>query len=136
LSPLRLPCMQPPWGKLYAIDLRTQRVLWERPVGTAGDVGPFGMASHVPLLIGTPQVGGTVITRSGLVFSAATLDRYLRAYDLFTGEELWKARLPAGGQASPITYQSGERQFVVIAAGGHSVLGTRRGDHVLAYALD
>jgi quinoprotein glucose dehydrogenase len=94
------------------------------------------MASHVPLLIGTPQVGGTVITRSGLVFSAATLDRYLRAYDLFTGEELWKARLPAGGQASPITYQSGERQFVVIAAGGHSVLGTRRGDHVLAYALD
>jgi quinoprotein glucose dehydrogenase len=136
LSPLRLPCMQPPWGKLYAIDLRTQRVLWERPVGTAGDVGPFGMASHVPLLIGTPQVGGTVITRSGLIFSAATLDRYLRAYDLSTGEELWKARLPAGGQASPITYQSGERQFVVIAAGGHSVLGTRRGDHVLAYALD
>ena len=135
LSPLKVPCMQPPWGKLYAIDLRTNQVLWERRVGTARDTGPLGIASHVPLLIGTPQVGGTVVTRGGLIFSAATLDRYLRAYDLKSGEELWNARLPAGGQATPMTYQAGKRQFVVIAAGGHHVLGTKSGDYVLAYAL-
>ena len=136
LSPLKVPCMQPPWGKLYAIDLRTNKVIWERPVGTARDTGPFGIASRLPLLIGTPQVGGTFITRSGLIFAGATLDDYLRAYDLQTGRELWKARLPAGGQATPMTFQSDDRQFVVIAAGGHQVLGTKTGDYILAYALD
>jgi quinoprotein glucose dehydrogenase len=136
LSPLRTPCMQPPWGKLYAIDLRTNKVIWERSVGTARDTGPFGIASHIPFLIGTPQVGGTVVTRGGLIFSAATLDQYLRAYELQTGKELWKARLPAGGQATPMTFQSNDQQFVVIAAGGHAVLGTATGDYVLAYALE
>jgi len=136
LSPLKVPCMQPPWGKLYAIDLRTNKVIWERPVGTARDTGPFGIATRLPLLIGTPQVGGTVVTRSGLIFAGATLDAYLRAYDLQTGKELWKARLPAGGQATPMTFQSDDRQFVVIASGGHEVLGTKTGDYVLAYALD
>jgi quinoprotein glucose dehydrogenase len=136
LSPLKVPCMQPPWGKLYAIDLRTNRVIWERPVGTARDSGPFGIATRLPLLIGTPQVGGTVVTRSGLIFAGATLDDYLRAYELQTGKELWKARLPAGGQATPMTFQSDDRQFVVIASGGHEVLGTKTGDYVLAYALD
>lgn len=136
LSPLATPCMQPPWGKLYAIDLQTNKVMWERPVGTMRDSGPLGFASHMPLLIGTPQVGGTIVTRSGLIFSAATLDQYLRAYDLATGKELWKARLPAGGQATPMTFQANGQQYVVIAAGGHGVLGTKKGDHVLAYALD
>jgi quinoprotein glucose dehydrogenase len=135
LSPLRMPCMQPPWGKLYAIDLATNQVLWERAVGTARDTGPFGIPSQIPLVIGTPQVGGSVVTRSGLIFSGATLDRYLRAYDLQTGTELWSARLPAGGQSSPMTFQSDARQFVVIAAGGHGVLGTKTGDYVMAYAL-
>jgi quinoprotein glucose dehydrogenase len=136
LSPLKIPCMQPPWGKLYAIDLKSDAVLWERAVGTAEDAGPLGMASHWPLLIGTPQVGGTIVTRGGLIFAAATLDRYLRAYDLVTGRELWKARLPAGGQATPITYQVDNRQFIALAAGGHGVLGTKTGDYILAYALD
>jgi quinoprotein glucose dehydrogenase len=136
LSPLGLPCMQPPWGKLYAIDLDTWRPLWERPVGTARDTGPFGIATHLPLLIGTPQVGGTLITRGGLIFAGATLDRYLRAYDLRSGRELWKARLPAGGQATPMSYEADGRQFVLIAAGGHGTLGTKAGDYLLAYALD
>jgi quinoprotein glucose dehydrogenase len=135
LSPLRIPCMQPPWGKLYAIDLATNQVLWEHAVGTARDTGPFGIASQIPLVIGTPQVGGSIVTRSGLIFSAATLDRYLRAYDLQTGTEIWSARLPAGGQSTPMTYKSDARQFVVIAAGGHGVLGTKTGDYVMAYAL-
>jgi quinoprotein glucose dehydrogenase len=135
LGPLNVPCMQPPWGGLYAIDLDSQQVLWRRPVGSAVDSGPFGIASHLPLLIGTPQVGGTIITRSGLIFSAATLDQYLRAYDIKTGRELWKFRLPAGGQATPMTYEIDGRQYVVIAAGGHSLLGTKPGDYVLAWAL-
>jgi quinoprotein glucose dehydrogenase len=128
--------MQPPWGKLYAIDLDTWGLLWERPVGTARDSGPFGIATHLPLLIGTPQVGGTLVTRGGLIFAGATLDRYLRAYDLSDGRELWKARLPAGGQATPMSFEADGRQFVVIAAGGHSALGTTAGDYLLAYALD
>lgn len=136
LNPLGLPCMQPPWGKLYAIDLDTWGLLWERPVGTARDSGPFGIATHLPLLIGTPQAGGTLVTRGGLIFAGATLDRYLRAYDLSDGRELWKARLPAGGQATPMSYEADGRQFVVIAAGGHSALGTKAGDYLLAYALD
>jgi quinoprotein glucose dehydrogenase len=104
-------------------------------VGTGRDTGPFGIASHLPLRIGTPQVGGTIVTRGGLVFSAATLDRYLRAYDVQSGTELWRARLPAGGQATPMTYQANGRQFVVIAAGGHAVLATKGGDYLQAYAL-
>lgn len=134
-SPLHIPCMQPPWGGLFAIDLDTQRVLWKRPVGSALDSGPRGIASRLPLLIGTPQVGGAIVTRGGLIFSAATLDQYLRAYDVRTGRELWKARLPAGGQATPMTYEINRRQYVAISAGGHSGLGTKIGDHVIAWAL-
>jgi len=134
-SPLGIPCMQPPWGSLMAIDLDSQRVLWKRAVGSAVDSGPFGIPSRLPLTIGTPQLGGSITTRSGLVFSAATLDRYLRAYDVTSGEELWKARLPAGGQATPMTYQIDGRQYVVIAAGGHAALGTPAGDYVMAWAL-
>lgn len=135
LSPFGIPCMQPPWGKLYAIDLDTRKTLWDRLVGTVHDNGPFGVATHLPLLIGSPQLGGAIITRGGLIFTGATLDQYLRAYNLASGRELWQARLPAGGQATPMTYEVDGRQFVVIAAGGHSVLGTKIGDYLLAYAL-
>lgn len=135
LGPLRLPCMEPPWGKLYALDMASGRTLWERPVGTIEDSGPFGIASHLKLTVGTPQIGGTLVTGGGLVFSGATLDRYLRAYELASGRELWSARLPAGGQATPMTYSVGGRQYVLIAAGGHSVLGTPSGDWLLAYTL-
>jgi quinoprotein glucose dehydrogenase len=59
----------------------------------------------------------------------------LRAFDIETGRELWKGRLPAGGQATPMTYEIDGRQFVVIAAGGHGVLQTARGDYLVAFAL-
>jgi quinoprotein glucose dehydrogenase len=82
-------------------------------------------------------MGGPIVTAGGLVFIAATLDDYLRAYDVETGEELWRARLPAGGQATPMTYRLRDdgKQYVVIAAGGHGAMGTRPGDSVIAYAL-
>lgn len=136
MSPLKIPCMQPPWGKIYAIDLKTGKPIWSRAAGTAEDTGPLGIASHIPLLIGTPQAGGTIVTQSGLIFASGTLDQYLRAYDIKDGRELWKVRLPAGGQATPMTYMANGRQYVVIVAGGHGILGTKPGDHVLAYAVN
>jgi len=90
----------------------------------------------VPIKTGVPNLGGSIITAGGLAFIGATTDQYLRAYDLRTGEVVWKARLPAGAQATPMTYRGRDgRQYVVITAGGHGALGTRYGDYTLAYAL-
>jgi len=85
--------------------------------------------------LGSPAFGGPIVTAGGLVFIAAAMDDVLRAYDIETGEELWRGALPAGGQATPMTYMVGGRQYVVIAAGGHGSLGTTRGDFVVAFAL-
>ena len=71
------------------------------------------------------------------MFLGAAMDGYLRAVDVETGEELWKTHLPAGGQATPMTYRLKKdgRQFVVIAAGGHGSLGVPLGDSLVAFAL-
>ncbi|MFO1466090.1 MAG: membrane-bound PQQ-dependent dehydrogenase, glucose/quinate/shikimate family [Steroidobacteraceae bacterium] len=132
LSPLGVPCHAPPWGHLAVVDLASRHLLWERPLGTTRDHAPFGIA--VP---GVFNQGGSIVTRSGVIFIAATLDNYLRAFDLATGEELWKGRLPAGGQATPMSYVSSKngRQYVVIAAGGHQYMRTAIGDYVIAYSL-
>jgi membrane-bound PQQ-dependent dehydrogenase (glucose/quinate/shikimate family) len=135
LSPLQLPCHGPPWGMLTAIDLRTRNVLWKHPLGTIHDSGPLGIRSHVLAPAGVPNQGGTVLTGGGLTFIAATLDAYIRAFDTATGQELWRDRLPAGGQANPMSYMLDGRQYVVIQAGGHGVLRTRPGDYLIAYAL-
>lgn len=137
ISPLKIPCNSPPWGHVEAFDLLTAESLWKRPLGTARDSGPFGWATHLPLQIGTPMQGGAITTASGLTFIAGTTDDYLRALDTQTGRELWRGRLPAGGQATPMTYVSpvSGRQFVVISAGGHAGMRTRRGDYVVAFAL-
>jgi quinoprotein glucose dehydrogenase len=129
LSPLGAPCSAPPWGKMVALDLRAQRHLWERPIGTTAKLAPVAMD------LGVPFMGGAITTASGLVFMGGTTDNQFRAYDIDTGRELWKAELPAGGQATPMTYVHQGRQYVVIAAGGHGGLGTSRGDSVVAFAL-
>ncbi|MDB5454370.1 MAG: Quinoprotein glucose dehydrogenase [Caulobacteraceae bacterium] len=133
LSPWGLPCNPPPWGQLHAIDMRTGKVLWEVPLGTTRDLAP-GSQLLVPHT-GTPNFGGPIATAGGLVFIGAAMDDYLRAFDARTGKELWKGRLPAGGQATPMTYVAHGRQYVVIAAGGHAMSDTRRGDQVIAFAL-
>jgi len=130
-----LLCKQPPYGGLRAIDLRTGKTLWDRPLGSARRNGPFGIASHLPFEIGTPNNGGAVVTAGGVIFVAATTDNLIRAIDLKTGKTLWQDTLPAGGQATPMTYEVGGRQYVVIMAGGHHFMETPIGDALIAYAL-
>ena len=133
LSPLGMPCNPPPWGQLHAIDMHTGKILWSVPLGTTEDLVPF--SEYILGNIGSPNLGGPVVTAGGLVFIGAAMDDYLRAFDTRTGKELWKGRLPAGGQATPMTYIWHGRQYVVIAAGGHSKFDTKRGDQVIAFAL-
>jgi len=133
LSPLGLPCNRPPWGKLHAIDMHSGKILWSVPLGTTESLLPF--SQYFLGTIGVPNLGGPIVTAGGIVFIGAAMDDYLRAFDAKTGAELWKGRLPAGGQATPMTYVWKGRQYVVIAAGGHSKLGTKRGDSVVAFAL-
>jgi len=131
LSPLLLPCTKPPWGKLAAVDLDRGEILWERPIGTVDDLVPIPL----PWELGTPTLGGPLVTASGLVFLGATMDHWLRAFDADTGEELWRGRLPAPGNATPMTYEADGRQYVVIAAGGHGRSGSRVDDVLVAFAL-
>jgi quinoprotein glucose dehydrogenase len=131
----KLLCKEPPYGGLRAIDLRTGKTLWDRPLGSARTNGPFGIPSMLPLEIGTPNNGGSVVTAGGLVFIAATTDNLIRAIDLATGRTVWQAKLPAGGQATPMTYDVGGRQYLVIMTGGHHFMETPIGDQVIAYAL-
>ena len=136
LSPFRTPCVAPPWGELSAVDLTTRKLLWHVRLGTSQDNGPFGWRLPLPLPTGAPNIGGSVVTAGGLVFIGATTDQFIRAFALSNGKEVWKARLPAGGQATPMSYIGSDgRQYVVITAGGHGALGTRYGDYTVAYAL-
>lgn len=130
-SPLGMPCTRPPWGTLAAVDLNSASKRWESVLGTTRDLAPFGIS----LRTGTPNFGGSIVTAGGLVFIGAAADNYLRAFDVDDGRELWAGRLPAGGQATPMTYAVGGRQYVVINAGGHSAMGTTIGDAFVAFAL-
>ena len=128
-------CKQPPYGGIRAIDIATGKTIWDRPFGTARTNGPFGIPSMLPLTIGTPNNGGAVVTASGLAFIAAATDNLIRAIDLKTGKTLWSKVLPAGGQATPMIYEAGGREYLVIYAGGHHFMETPIGDEVIAYAL-
>jgi quinoprotein glucose dehydrogenase len=130
-SPLGVPCTAPPWGKLVAVDLAQGKIAWDKPLGTSRDKAPWPFWS----LEGAPNIGGPLTTAGGLVFIGATTDNFLRAFDTTTGEKRWEMRIPAGAQATPMSYEAGGRQFVVVAAGGHAKLDTTRGDYVLAFAL-
>ncbi|MBU0723360.1 MAG: membrane-bound PQQ-dependent dehydrogenase, glucose/quinate/shikimate family [Alphaproteobacteria bacterium] len=131
-SALGLPCIQPPWGYVAAADLTTGKTIWQHKNGTVRDSSPIPL----PFRMGVPNLGGPIITAGGVAFLSSALDYYIRAYDLQTGEERWRGRLPAGGQATPMTYTGQDgRQYLLVIAGGHGSLGTKTGDHVIAYAL-
>jgi len=133
ISPWGIPCNAPPWGALAALDLGAREPRWEVPLGTVRDLAPVPL----PLRWGVPNMGGPIVTAGGVVFIGAALDDYLRAFDVETGEELWKGRLPAGGQATPMTFRlrRNGRQLVVIAAGGHAQMRSTPGDSLIAFAL-
>lgn len=135
LGALAMPCNRPPWGELIGIDMRSGRIAWREPLGTAHDSGPLGIPLKMPVPVGTPNLGGTTTIGSGITFIAATMDHMLRAVDTRTGRRLWSARLPAGGNSNPISYVADGKQFVVLSAGGHYMLPSKKGDYVLAYAL-
>jgi quinoprotein glucose dehydrogenase len=134
LSPLGLPCTPPPWGTLVSVDLRRNRIAWQVPLGSTEGRTPWFVPTRD---FGMPNMGGPIATAGDLVFIGAAMDDYMRAFDIETGRELWKHKLPAGGQATPMTYRAGadQRQYLVISAGGHGALGTTRGDYVVAFAL-
>ena len=121
-----LPGNTPPWGTLTSIDLATGEFDWQVPFG--------GYPGHEDLDYGSENYGGPVVTAGGLIFIGATPDRKFRAYDVETGEELWRRELPAGGFSTPATYTAGGRQFVVIAAGGGR-RGPPSGSEYWAFAL-
>lgn len=133
--PTGLLCKQPPYGHIRAIDLKTGKTLWDHPLGSARKNGPFGIPSMLPIAIGTPNNGGPLVTAGGLIFVAATTDDMFRAIDIKTGKVIWQVQLPAGGQATPMTYEVNGRQYVAIAPGGHHFMKTKVGDYVIAYAL-
>jgi quinoprotein glucose dehydrogenase len=126
LSPrYRVPCNKPPWGTVTAVDLKASKILWDVPLGK--------LDKHLPP--GSLNLGGPIVTAGGLVFSAAGKDEFLHAFDLDTGQEIWKAELPASAQATPMTYSIGGKQFIAICAGGHGKLQSKQGDAVVAFTL-
>jgi quinate dehydrogenase (quinone) len=150
MSPLSVPCQQPPFGRLAVIDLQTRQVLWSKPLGTANESGPWGTRLHLGLPMGVPVTAGAMVTKGGVIFVGGTMDRYFRALDLLTGNELWRDYLPGTAQATPMSYlgPKSKRQIVVLTVPN----ATRRfgvqqagdderdkldpdGGHVIAYAV-
>jgi quinoprotein glucose dehydrogenase len=125
LSGFGIPCVKPPWGTLAAVDMQRGTIKWQIPLGDT---------PVVHLNLGMPNIGGPIVTAGGVIFIAATMDDRLRAFDTESGKLLWSVGLPAGGQATPMTYAIDGRQYVVIAAGGYKDASSR-GDYLIAYAL-
>ena len=122
---------------ISAVDLKTHQLLWNRPLGTSRNAGPFGWQLPFGLPMGAPNIGGSLVLGSGIAFIGATLDEYFRAIDVRSGKELWRTQLPSPAFANPMTYLSPRtgRQYVVIASGGNSLLSKDHGLFVMAYAL-
>jgi quinoprotein glucose dehydrogenase len=132
LSPVGFPCQAPPWGYVAGVDLRNGKTVWKHKNGTVRDEAIVPL----PFKMGVPSLGGPIVTAGGVGFLTSALDYYIRAYDMTTGKMLWRDRLPAGGQSTPMSYRSPSgRQMVVTMAGGHGSLGTKMGDYLIAYAL-
>jgi quinoprotein glucose dehydrogenase len=131
MSPSGTPCVAPPWGKLTAVDLNSGEIRWDAPLGRIPQLALFPKSAE----FGSINFGGSMVTAGGLVFIAAAMDDKLRAFDVETGKVIWEGQLPASAQAAPMTYSVNGKQFVVICAGGHGKLGTKMGDHVVAFTL-
>ncbi len=127
----QLPCLKGPWGTLVAIDLATGEIRWEQPVGVVPALDQHTDAADW----GTVPAGGPIVTQSGVVFAATDDQAKMFAWELSSGEQIWETALPATAQATPMTYESNGRQFVVIAAGGEDSVTGKPGDYVIAFSL-
>lgn len=132
MSPTGTPCIPPPWGKLTAVDMATGEIRWDVPLGRIPQLALLGDKAAE---YGSINLGGSMVTAGGLVFISAAMDDKLRAFDAESGKLIWEGKLSASAQAAPMTYSAGGKQFVVICAGGHGKLGTKRGDFVTAFSL-
>jgi quinoprotein glucose dehydrogenase len=125
------PCQKPPWGKLSAVDVNTGEIAWQVPLGITEELEAKGV-HHT----GALNIGGSIVTRGGLVFIAATNDSRFRAFEARTGRELWSTVIDASGHATPITYMGKDgKQYVVIAAGGGGFFGSKPADSLIAFKL-
>lgn len=133
VSPLGAPCTKPPWATLAAVDLESGNILWQHPLGTLENMAPWPLHHFFGSAI---EMGGPMVTASGIIFIAATSDSYFRAFDIDDGEELWRDKLPTTGNSVPMSYQYQGHQYVVVAAGGHFTSPEPSGDYVVAYRLE
>ena len=124
------PATKPPWGILNAISMETGEIQWKVPLGEFDALTARGIAPT-----GTENFGAPIVTQGGILFIAATMDEKIRAFDLDTGEILWEHKLPAGGYATPSTYEVNGRQYVIIPCGGGGKPGTPSGDAFVAFTL-
>lgn len=125
-----MPCWKPPFGIMSAIDLKSGETLWERPFG---QVQKWGF--YMPESWGSPTIGGPVATASGLIFIGASMDARVRALDAATGDTLWKAQVDAPAVSIPAVYDYDDRQYVVFAVGGNSIIKPQVSDQLVAFAL-
>jgi len=138
MSPIGIPCLEPPWGSVTAVDLNSGQMVWQHPAGTSRDVTlpSLGLQTGIPFYVGMPALGGPITTGGGLTFHAGTQDYYMRAYDTETGRLLWRGRLPTGAQSTPMTYIGADgRQYIVVSAGGARYNPNDWGDYIVAFAL-
>jgi quinoprotein glucose dehydrogenase/quinate dehydrogenase (quinone) len=148
LGETQIPCFEPPFGVIAAMDLNTGKMMWTRPFGSMKESGPFGWKSKLPFIVGTPIQSGSITTRGGVIFHAGAMDSTIRAYDLRKGRILWSAALPGSAHAAPISYLAPSgRQVVVVTVpnpswayprppGGGDKPTDDQGGYVIAYALD
>jgi quinoprotein glucose dehydrogenase len=129
VSPHRLPCTQPPWSTLVALDVTTGEKKWDVPLGK--------LSPKTPEAWGSISLGGPMVTASGLIFVAGTTDAAVRAFDTDSGKELWTGELPTSARSTPMTYQTSDgKQYLILCAGGHGIPDLAPlGDHVVAFAL-
>ncbi|HEY8004281.1 MAG TPA: pyrroloquinoline quinone-dependent dehydrogenase [Phenylobacterium sp.] len=131
-APSGLPCIKPPFGELMAVDLGSGKIAWRTPLGSLDEIAPG--VGHIAK--GSIVLGGPIVTAGGLIFQGGTMDKTLRAFSAETGKELWSAELPASAHATPMTYEAGGKQYVVVAAGGSAKVDEeKQGDAVVAFAL-
>jgi glucose dehydrogenase len=127
----KVPCSSPPFGELLAIDVNRAAIVWRVPLGVFDDLKARGFDKT-----GTPNIGGTIVTASGLIFIGGTIDKRFRAFDARDGAMLWETTLDASAHATPMTFMGRNgRQYVVVAAGGDGLLQSQPGSKIVAFAL-